>query len=98
MFTQLQADVIPGLTFGDLELVVLLVPQAASLVVDDPDRKLGVRTVGRFQGEIRRCSAKIKKRNHESDKQPTVLMLLNLIQLLVLLCMLTEGYSLPSCS
>lgn len=63
-----------GLTFGDLELVVLLVPQTASLGVDDPDRKVGVRTVGHLQGEIRRCGVKRrKKKNHESDEQLTVL-------------------------
>lgn len=60
------ADVITVLTFGDLELVVLLVPKAASLVVDDPHRKLCVRTVRRFQGEIRCCSRK-KKENKGSN-------------------------------
>lgn len=64
-----KADMIAGLTFGDLELVVLLVPQTAALVVHDPDGKLGVWTVGRFQGEIRGCSTKKKKNNsHESDE------------------------------
>ena len=56
-------DAAPGqggnlLTFGDLELVVLLVPQAAALVVDDPDGKLRVRTVRSFQGEVSCCVGK----------------------------------------
>lgn len=32
----------PLVTFGDAEFVVLLVPQAASVAVGDPNRKLGV--------------------------------------------------------
>lgn len=55
------------LTFGDLELVVLLVPQTAALAVHNPHRILCVRTVRRFQGEIRCC---------RSDKKPRRLSLL----------------------
>lgn len=50
------------LTFGDLELVVLLVPQTASLVVHYPNGKICVWTVRRFQGEIRRCSKNKKEK------------------------------------
>lgn len=53
------------LTFGDLELVVLLVPETAPLAVHNPHRILGVRTVRRFQGEIRCCRNDKKKQKIE---------------------------------
>lgn len=39
-------------TFQGFELVVLPVPQAASVVVSDPDREVRVRAVGGLQGEV----------------------------------------------
>lgn len=53
-----ESGVDTALTFGDLELVVLLVPQTAALAVDDPDGELGVGAVGLLQGEVRRCVRK----------------------------------------
>lgn len=60
------------LTFGDLELVVLLVPQTASLAVDDPDREVRVRTVGRLQAEIRGCGRKERRNNEDRGGQNRV--------------------------
>lgn len=49
-----------GVTFGDFEFVVLLVPQAAPVAVGDPDRKLRVWAVRRLQGEVGGLETKSK--------------------------------------